>query len=133
MSDQVVATAPQDEPVREVDRIRDIIFGTNMRDYEQRFQAVQRELDRLQRAVDDLNSRLASTDGAQTKSLQKLGHDLQEAQATMRVELDRADEGLRAELQQAVGKLTFDKTDRAALGELFVQLADRLRADGSGS
>jgi hypothetical protein len=40
--------------VESVDRIRDIIFGPKMRDYEQRFDAILRDLDRLQQELDHL-------------------------------------------------------------------------------
>jgi hypothetical protein len=40
------ATPPTELP-RDVERIRTILFGPQMREYEQRFQALQRDLTRL--------------------------------------------------------------------------------------
>ncbi len=112
--------APQAEPAQEVDRIRDIIFGTQMQDYEGRFQIVQRDLDRLQQEINDLAERLADQDSSQSKKLQNL-----------RSEMRKADDGLREELRQTAQKLTNDKVDRMALAEMFAMLATLLRAGGS--
>lgn len=76
-----------------VDRIRDIIFGTTMRDYDQRFEGVVRDLNRLQAELDRLNELLAAKDAAQTKSLQGVRQELRQAgndlHTEMRNELDR--------------------------------------------
>ncbi len=48
-----------------VDRIRDIIFGPKMRDYELRFEAIVRDLDRLQQELDQLSEQLTSKDATQ--------------------------------------------------------------------
>ena len=112
--------APQAEPAQEVDRIRDIIFGTQMQDYDGRFQTVQRDLDRLQQEIDDLAERLADQDSSQSKKLQNL-----------RSEMRKADDDLREELRQTAQKLTNDKVDRMALAEMFTMLAKLLRAGGS--
>jgi len=37
---------------QDVERIRDIIFGSQMRDYQQQFEALQRDLARLQQEID---------------------------------------------------------------------------------
>ncbi len=59
MSDEQANAISQLEPEQEVDRIRDIIFGHQMRDYDQRFQIVRRDLERLQQEMDRLAERLA--------------------------------------------------------------------------
>ena len=120
MSDEHVgATAPMEAP-QEVDRIRDIIFGPQMRDYEQQFQNVQRDLDRLQQELDRLTEKLADQNSDQDKKLQAL-----------RRELRQADDDLRDELRQTAQKLTIDKVDRMALGELFIELGTHLKTGGS--
>jgi hypothetical protein len=120
MSDEKVQDAPQPETPQEVDRIRDIIFGHQMRDYDQRFKNVQRDLDRLQQELDRLTEQLAEQDSDQGKKLQKL-----------RREVRQADDDLRTEAREAVQKLTSDKVDRAALGELFIELGNNLKTGGS--
>jgi chromosome segregation ATPase len=118
MAEERAATstgAPQ-----EVDRIRDIIFGSQMRDYDQRFQTIQRDLDRLQQELGRLSDQLSEQDQGQTKKLQSL-----------RSEVRQSDDDLRQELRQAVDRLMADKMDRAALGDLFVEMGQRLKSGGS--
>lgn len=111
----VAGSTPQ-----EVDRIRDIIFGPQIRDYEQRFQALQRDIERLQQELDHLTEQLSEQDGEQNKRLQLLRRDQRQS-----------DDDLRAELRQTSQSLSFEKVDRAALGELFVNLGTHLKTGGS--
>ncbi len=105
---------------QEVERIRDIIFGPQMRDYEQRFQAVQRDLSRLQQELDRLANQLSEQDREQGKKLQSL-----------RGEMRQADDDLRDELRQKAQQLMTDKVDRIALGDLFIELGTHLKAGGA--
>jgi ElaB/YqjD/DUF883 family membrane-anchored ribosome-binding protein len=116
MTDEQAKAMSQVESAQEVDRIRDIIFGPQMQDYEQRFQIIQRDLDRLQQEID----RLTEQDSSQGKKLQNL-----------RREMQQADEDLRDELRQTAQNLMTDKVDRVALGELFVELGTHLKTGGS--
>jgi predicted nucleic acid-binding Zn-ribbon protein len=108
------------EPTQEVDRIRDIIFGTQMRDYEQRFQNVQGDLDRLQGEIDRLTEQLSEQGTDQGKRLQNL-----------RQEMRQVDEALRDELRQTAQKLTLEKVDRLALGQLLIEVGTQLKTGGS--
>lgn len=108
------------QSTREIHRIRDIIFGPQMRDYEQRFQMLQRDLERLQQEVDRLTAQLSEQDSSQAKKLQSL-----------RGEMRKADDGLRDELRETAQTLTSDKVDRVSLGELFVELGEHLKVGGS--
>ena len=119
MSDEQVNATPEVGSEQEVDRIRDIIFGHQMRDYDQQFQIVRRDLERLQQELDRLAERLADQDSSQAKRLQEL-----------RQEMRRADDDLRDELRQATQTLTNDKVDRVALGELFIELGTHLKSGG---
>ena len=115
---------------QDVDRIRDIIFGEDerfllivgpqMRDYQQRFQTLQRDLSRLQQEIDNLTQRLADQDSDQTKQLRSL-----------RSEMREADDDLRDEVRQTAQALRTDKVDRAALGGLFIQLGTVLKEGGA--
>lgn len=111
---------PNAPSTQDMDRIRDIIFGPQMRDYEQRFQTVQRDLGRLQQDIDHLTEQLSEQDGSQNKKLQAL-----------RTETRQADDDLREELRQTAQRLTVDKVDRSTLGELFIELGTHLKAGGS--
>jgi predicted nucleic acid-binding Zn-ribbon protein len=105
---------------QEVERIRDIIFGSQMREYTQRFQTMQRDLERLQQELDRLTERLADQSGDQGKKLQEL-----------RQEMRQADDSLRAEFRDTAQKLSADKMDRETLGDLFIELGNQLKTGGS--
>ena len=120
MTDKQDKAALETWSEQEVDRIREIIFGTQMRDYHQQFQSVQRDLDRLQGEIDRLSEQLAEQDGAQSKKLQ-----------TLRQEMRKADDELRDELRQTAQKLGTEKMDRVALGEMFIELGTQLKTGGS--
>ena len=120
MTKQQAKANSQVESIEEVDRIRDIIFGHQMRDYEQRFQIVQRDLERLQQEIDRLTEQLADQDSSQSKKLQDL-----------RREMRKADDSLRDELRETAQRLTIEKVDRVALGELFIELGTHLKTGGS--
>jgi predicted nucleic acid-binding Zn-ribbon protein len=110
MSDEQLQATSQD-----VERIRDIIFGTQMRDYQQRFEAYQRDLARLQKEIEQLNEQLTEQDSAQGKKVQAL-----------RREMRQADDDLRAELRETANRLTADKVERVDLGRLFLEIGNRL-------
>ena len=120
MTDEPVKATPQLEAGQDVDRIREIIFGSQMRDYQQRFQSLQRDLARHQQEIDHLAEQLAEQGSDQGKKLQSL-----------RQELRQADEGLRDELRQTGQKLAAEKVDRVVLGELFIELGTHLKTGGS--
>jgi len=120
MTDKQAKAAPQLEAAQDVDRIREIIFGAQMRDYQQQFQSLQRDLARHQQELDHLAEQLAEQGSDQGKKLQSLRQELREA-----------DEDLRDELRQTGQKLTAEKVDRVVLGELFIELGTHLKTGGS--
>ena len=120
MTDEPAKASPPLESAQDVDRIREIIFGSQMRDYQQRFQSLQRDLVRHQQEIDHLAEQLSEQGSNQGKKLQSL-----------RQELRQADEDLRDELRQKGQKLTAEKVDRVVLGELFIELGTHLKTGGS--
>ncbi len=111
---------PSTENSQEVERIRDIIFGSQMRDYEQRFQIFQRDVKRLQQEIDRLTEQLAEQSSEQNKRTQQL-----------RVEVRQSDDDLRDELRLTAQQLTTDKVDRVKLAELFIDLGNQLKSGSS--
>ena len=120
MADKKDGVSNQLETGQDVDRIRDIIFGAQIREYEQKFQNVQRDLDRLQQDLDRLNEQLADQGGSHNKKLQNL-----------RQEMRQADDDLRGEMRDTAQRLATDKVDRLALGDLFIELGTHLKEGGS--
>jgi multidrug resistance efflux pump len=120
MSDDKAQVAPATETVEEVGRIRDILFGQQMRDYQQRFDALRRDLERQQGELDRLRQQLADQDADQGK---KLG--------ALRQEARDADDALRGELRETSALLSDQKADRAVLAELFIQLGTSIKNGSS--
>ncbi len=133
-----------------VERIRDIIFGPKMRDYEQRFEVVLRDLGRLQQEIDRLNEQLAAKDAAQGRNLQALRQELNQASAeqegalkveasrlntalselsatqntgsqNLRQELQKTESDLRAALKANTDRLSAQLTDQASAQEASQQ------------
>jgi len=107
------------EPPKDVERVRDIIFGPQMRDYDQRFHTIQRDIERLRQELELLNEQMGELDREQGKRVQ-----------TLRRESRQSDDDLRTELRQTAQKLQGEKVDRMALGELFVELGNHLKTGG---
>lgn len=118
MSDQ--QTPSTERSPQELERIRDIILGPQMRLYEQRFQQIAADLERFQGVLGQLEEQLSETDRTNEKKLQ-----------TLRRELRQADDDVRQELRRTNDRLTDEKTDRLMLGELFVTLGNQLKSGGS--
>jgi uncharacterized membrane-anchored protein YhcB (DUF1043 family) len=120
VSDDQVQMAAGTETAEELGRIRDILFGHQMRETQQRFDAVRRDLERLQGELDRLRQQLADQDAEQAR---KLG--------TLRQETRDADDALRSELRETAALLAEQKTDRAVLAELLIQVGKDLKSGGS--
>lgn len=106
-----------EEKPQEVDRIRDIIFGSQMRTYEGNFQAIQRDVERLQQELDRLNEALAEHERLSGQKLQALEREMR-----------KADDGLRAELRETANRLSDEKVDRQMLGDLLIELGSQLKS-----
>lgn len=109
-----------EETPQELDRIRDIIFGSQMRTYENDFITIHNDLTRLQQELDTLNEKLVEQEREQKEKL--LAHDR---------EMRKANESLRNELRETARKLMNEKVDRQGLGDLFIELGNHLKTGGS--
>ena len=112
-------TSAEEKP-QEVDRIRDIIFGSQMRTYEGNFQTIQRDLERLLGEIDRLNEKMEEQDRFQSQKLQALERDLR-----------KADNNLLTELRETAFKLTDEKVDRQFLGDLLIEMGSQLKSAGT--
>ena len=157
-----------------VDKIRDILFGSNMREYEKRFARLEEKLTKSSDALrDDLKKRFDTlesyvreeieslgqrlknekaertettkeftretrdTSKALEKKLSQLEDALESAQGDLRSrildqskalgsQIQKAKDDLEASLESEAEALRNEKTDRAALADLFTELALRL-------
>jgi len=150
-----------------VDKIRDILFGANMREYEKRFARLEERLtkssdalrDDLKKRFDTLESlgqRLKNEKSERTEALKELTREtrdsskalekklsqledtLENAQADLRArileqskalgnQIQKSKEELENALETEAQTLRNEKTDRAALADLFTELALRLK------
>ena len=160
-----------------VDKIRDILFGSQMRDYEKRFTRLEdnvtkavenlredmaKRLDTLsgfvQQEVDSLSQRLKTEKGERTDGFKEISRELKDAakglekklgqleesfadgQSELRSkilehskavmnEIDKLRRETAAALDSEVEVLRNEKTDRAALADLFAEFSLRLKND----
>jgi exonuclease VII large subunit len=134
------ATPSSAQPVEKIDRIRDIVFGSQMRDYAQRFEMigidltrVQQELNRmedvmreqevkllqqLQQRTDDLAAQLADLTNRQMQQLQELERRAFRSLQELDQKLVRAQEDLGRTLRNAEDVLRNEyRLSSAALNE----------------
>ncbi|MEO0973754.1 MAG: hypothetical protein AAFX85_11720, partial [Pseudomonadota bacterium] len=92
--DQVELAGP--EAGQQIDKIREIIFGGQMRDYEQRFALLERQLtERTQRLGNDLTRRLDTIEKDLRSDISKLGEQLVAEARERGAERDSAARALR--------------------------------------
>ena len=176
-SNDDIAPEGESPEVSNVDKIREILFGGQMRDYEKRFvrveerlakdiealrQDVKKRLDTLEafihEEVEAANQRVSAERAERTAALKELDRGLREAETTsekmftqleeslakgtadlrmrlleqsktLTTEIEEKHRALSALLDRDVRTLQEDKTDRAALADLFTELALRLKKD----
>ncbi|MFC2037327.1 hypothetical protein ACFLYD_05070 [Chloroflexota bacterium] len=146
----------QDRPIAEVDRIRDIIFGPQMRLYEQQFKRVVGQLDLLNKQLEDLRTTLdekqaeqeSRTREVQADMLQRhtdlehtfstrleqleakfdqQGVELRAESRQLAADLRTQGKDLRSEFTSALDALDDDKTSRHNLGDLLQEMGTRLK------
>jgi DNA repair exonuclease SbcCD ATPase subunit len=160
-----------------VDKIRDILFGSNMRDYEKRFARLEERMTKSSDALrDDLKKRFDTLESyvreeveslgqrlknekseraealkelvresrdsskALEKKLSQLEDTLETAQGDLRArileqskalanQIQKSKEELEKAMETEVETLRNEKTDRAALADLFTEVALRLKGE----
>ncbi|MCA9422833.1 MAG: hypothetical protein KC592_17575 [Nitrospira sp.] len=158
-----------------LDKVRDILFGTQSREIEKRFAVLENRLlqesgllrQELTRSVEDLKrqmnqevlglvEKLQQEENQRATNIQEMGHEVKavETQISKRIseltehasnqfqamgteieqqkhELIEQDQQamsrMESQFQQAVNELKEDKTDRAALAEMLMEVAMRLK------
>jgi hypothetical protein len=109
-----------------LEKVRDILFGAQMRDYERRFAHVEEGLRRESTDLrEETRLRFDSLENYIKQEIAALG-------ASVKAEMDeirRKHEDLSSTLSRETRQLSSDKMDRAALANLFTELANQLRKD----
>lgn len=149
MSAENDSLTPDDHPIAEVDRIRDIIFGSQMRTYEHQFKRMASQLDLLGGQLEELRAALDRQRAEQESRTRQLEEEMRERnvemertfserqgqleadleQRTTRLAADMRKQGqdLRAEFTAAVDALEDAKAGRHDLGDLLVEMGTRLK------
>ncbi len=104
----------------ELERVREILFGSVARDQDKRLQQLQGEIARLQQAVLQLDAQLAEQRQLHVEQIGEL-----------RQHVDAADASLRTDTEQALHQLRDDKLDRRMLGDLLITLGSRLKDEAA--
>jgi len=131
-----------------IDQLRDIIFGGQMREYEKRFarveerlakeiadlrEEVRQRLGALERyARDELQSateRITATNELASKQQRELRAQLLDQTQTLTDDAQRRATELRSVIDREVTQLRDEKADRTALSDLLLELALRLRGE----
>lgn len=120
------------ESLEKMDRIRELVFGSQMRDYNQRFEVVNRDLGRLQQEINRLNEQLSVQAHAASQRLNevdaRLSAELQN-QARLQTEATQAVDHKLTDQVQALDRRTTeqfreaDKKNNTRFQEIAEQLA----------
>jgi exonuclease VII large subunit len=132
-----------------VEKIRDILFGVQMRDYDQRFAGLEERLSRdvnalreetnrrfdalqafMRQELDALNHRLSDEHNGRQESVNtlgaNLGNQLSQQGQHLTEEIVRRFEELSASLERQAKSLRHDKADRSTVASLLNEMAQRL-------
>ncbi|MCS7040686.1 MAG: hypothetical protein RMN24_14295 [Anaerolineae bacterium] len=127
-------TSDYSEQVNDVLRIRDILFGAQMRDYEQRFQSHQARMQDLQNQIDALaahtDARFQDLRADTQRQFEELRADTRRQFEELQAEMQRRFDALEAQLTAHIERLTYEKTTRFDLGDMLIELGERLKRDG---
>jgi len=152
MSQESAKTDQEDRSIAEVDRIRNILFGSQMRVYEQQFKRMASQLDLLGKQVAEFGAVLDQQRTDQESRLRKFQEDMHQRHSELErtltgqqgqwedkfeqstaetrrlaAELRKQGQELRDEFTTALDALEDGKTSRHDLGDLLVEVGTRLK------
>ena len=109
-----------------VDKIRDLLFGNQMQDYDRRFSKLEeRFLQRFKDIESETARNLSAFESNAKKQVESLVSQLRE-------EIKRKNEDLQHAIEKMFAELSNVKTDRNLLAGLFVEVAKCLNQDAAG-
>ena len=115
-----------------VERIRELLFGAQMREYARRFAALEHSLtqvqQQLQQQLQRLGEQLQTHQEQMAQQLQMMAQKQAEQVAATDQQLRTTQATVLAELRDASSQLDQAKVDRSALGTLFAELGTTLQA-----
>ncbi len=114
MSEKETENIVENENDRKVDAIKQLIFGENMVEYDQRFQKMMDKLEDTHRILEE--------------KIEQLDHTVNATITDLNSEFESKRLKLEDEFHTAVDKLNDKKTDRKALGKMLQAIATKLQA-----
>ena len=102
----------------EIARVRDILFGSNMREYERRFRSLEDELARHKQTIDDMWHRLDALEA-----------QVEETRRQLLAEIRKQVEQLSARLQARIDRLEEEAVAKVILGDLLIEMGSRMKGD----
>jgi hypothetical protein len=149
MSEANETTGREQPPAAEVDRIRDIIFGPQMRNYDKQFKRMANQLDLIGKQVQELRAAFdqqLSTEEARTREFQeaigqrqtdlektiagRLGNleaGYERQQADLAAQMRQLATEMRSEFTTALNAMEDDTANRHDLGDLLIEMGTRLK------
>lgn len=120
-----------DRPISELDRIRDIIFGPQMQDYQGQFGRVAAELGLLSQQLDELRTTLDQQQAHQERRHDELDRTfserLDQLGSSLGLQSRQLADDLRVEFTQALDALQDDKASRLDMGDILLEMGTRLK------
>jgi len=115
------------EADQSVGRIREIIFGEQMRAYEARFDALEKKVqERAETVLSNLVERMSELEASIRSELKMLTSNLKKTNKANTEALEQSKSELQNALADAVKQLSSEKTDRSALAALLNEMAEKL-------
>lgn len=102
--------------LEELERVREILFGSVARDQDKRIQQLQAEIVRLQQSLSQTNAQLAEQHRQHVEQVEDL-----------RKYVDENNRSFRSEMEMSINQLNEDKLNRSTLGDLLIALGSRLK------
>jgi exonuclease VII large subunit len=129
----------------DIDKIREILFGAQVREHQRRFAALDKQLQaeaenirketkkrfdaldkELEKQVAELTAWIEEETEERIASLNALTAELEGTARSLSAELTRSHKDAMKALDNAVKQLTKEKTDRVALSTMFTEFAARI-------
>ncbi len=146
MNVQTPGAAAKSSESQDLERVRDILFGGQARDIDQRIRSLQEDLqaklstarETLEKAGKELEARLAAKVDGLKKELDSTRKDLESEKTARGKAVEEASEKARKSLEDVDKRLTKitdemeeGKPDRSELAKMFRQMASELAGDES--
>lgn len=106
----------------EVDRLRQVIFGAQMEEYERRFTDVRREMERILADLRVVQDSVSEFEKNQTKRIEALERDMRRSNDELRREIDRLG-GREAVLQQLLTRTQQQELGSKSIAENIHELS----------